>query len=232
MSVQADLSDEAVARFLRENPDYFQRFPGLITLLVLPHESGQAVSLVERQVALLKERNVDMRKRLTQLVGAANTNDSLFDKTRSLTLALLDVETLQDLDGVIEQSLRSGFKADDVACFVCCERRLPELKHVHRCASTRELPMLNLTQSTGTSCGPLRGDEYRRLFRRSDGAESSAALVQLRHKDLVGILAIGSHDSRRFSPDMGTLFVRYIGDVLARLLVRLLAAESEVHDRS
>ena len=231
MSIEADLTDEAVARFLRENPDYFQRYPGLLTLLELPHGSGQTVSLVERQVAVLRERNIDMRKRLTQLVGAANTNDTLFDKTRSLTLALLDVETLDGLDDVIEQSLKSGFRADDVACFVCSSKPLPELRNLHRCASTRDLPMLNLTQSTGTSCGPLRADEYKRLFRSSDGGESSAALVQLRHRELVGILAIGSRDARRFSPDMGTLFVRYIGDVLARLLVRLLS-EPEVHDRS
>jgi uncharacterized protein len=231
VSIEADLTDEAVARFLRENPDYFQRYPGLLTLLELPHESGQAVSLVERQVALLRERNIDMRKRLTQLVGTASTNDTLFDKTRSLTLALLDVETLEGLDEVVEQSLKAGFRADDVACFVCSERPLPELAHVHRCASARELPMLNLTQSTGTSCGPLRADEYKRLFGASDGSESSAALVQLRRRDLLGILAIGSRDARRFSPDMGTLFVRYIGDVMARLLVRLLG-EPEVHDRS
>jgi hypothetical protein len=214
-------SDEAVARFLRENPDYFQRYPGLLTLLELPHESGHAVSLVERQVALLRERNIDMRKRLTQLVGTATTNDNLFDKTRSLTLALLDATDLADLDGVIERSLRAGFRADDVGCFVAHPRPLSGLSHIRGCQGPSELPMLNLTQSTGTSCGPLRAEEYRRLF-ASDATEGSAALVQLRHRDLVGILAVGSRDSRRFSPDMGTLFVRYIGDVLARVLARLL----------
>jgi uncharacterized protein YigA (DUF484 family) len=215
-------SDEVVARFLRENPDYFQRYPGLLTLLDLPHESGQAVSLVERQVALLRERNIDMRKRLTQLVGTATTNDSLFDRTRTLTLALLDAESLTDLDSVIEHSLRAGFRADDVACFAVYPAPLSGLRHIHPVGSPSALPMLNLTQSTGTSCGPLRAEEYRRLFLDTDPAEGSAALVQMRHREFVGVLAIGSRDGRRFTPDMGTLFVRYIGDVLARLLDRLL----------
>jgi uncharacterized protein YigA (DUF484 family) len=223
VTAQEHVNDESVARFLRENPDYFQRYPGLLTLLQLPHTSGQAVSLVERQVALLRERNIDMRKRLTQLVGTASTNDSLFDKTRSLTLALLDVEDFAGLDAVIEESLRTGFKADDVACFVSQREPIPELRHVHRVDDTRDLPMINLTQSTGAACGPLRADEYRRLFHVADAGDASAAIVQLRHRDLVGILAIGSHDPRRFSPDMGTLFVRYIADVLARLIVRLSA---------
>jgi hypothetical protein len=224
VSASSDVNDETVARFLRENPDYFQRYPGLLTLLVLPHASGQAVSLVERQVAVLRERNIDMRKRLTQLVGAANTNDSLFDKTRALTLALLDVEDLAGLDAVLDASLKAGFRADDLACYLALDTRLPALRQIHRCASERELPMINLTQSTGTSCGPLRADEYRRLFRVDEAADASSALVQLRHRHIVGILAIGSRDSRRFSADMGTLFVRYIGDVLARTLARLLPA--------
>ena len=87
--------------------------------------------------------------------------------------------------------------------------------------------MLHLTQSTGTACGPLRGPEYKRLFNVPDAAEASAAIVQLRHADLVGVLAIGSRDPRRFSTEMGTLFVRYIGDVLARVLVRLLAVDGQ-----
>lgn len=224
MTTQTGIDDEAVARFLRENPDYFQRYPGILTLLELPHPSGQAVSLVERQVAVLRERNIDMRKRLTQLVGAASTNDSLFDKTRTLTLALLDVDDFAGLDAVIDESLKAGFRADDVACYLAVSTPIPRLRHVHGCDHSNELPMLNLTQSTGTSCGPLRAEEYRRLFRVADAVDASAALVQLRHRGLVGILAIGSRDPRRFSPDMGTLFVRYIGDVLARLIVRLLAA--------
>lgn len=227
MSAGSDINDETVARFLRENPDYFQRFPGLLTLLVLPHASGQAVSLVERQVAVLRERNIDMRKRLTQLVGAANTNDSLFDKTRALTLALLDVEGLAGLDAVLDASLKAGFRADDLACYLALDAPLPALNHIHRCDAERDLPMINLTQSTGTSCGPLRADEYRRLFRVDEVSETSAALVQLRHRHIVGILAIGSHDPRRFSPDMGTLFVRYIGDVLARTLARLLPSDGD-----
>ncbi len=78
--------------------------------------------------------------------------------------------------------------------------------------------MLQLTQTTGLSCGLLRGDEFQKLFGESASVDGSAALIRLRHGDLVGVLAIGSHDPMRFSPGMGTLFIRYIGDVLSRVL--------------
>jgi uncharacterized protein YigA (DUF484 family) len=71
------------------------------------------------------------------------------------------------------------------------------------------------------SCGLLRGDEFQTLFGAS-AIDGSAALIQLRHGDLIGVLAIGSRDPVRFSPEMGTLFIRYIGDVLSRVLARLL----------
>ena len=87
-------NEDTVMRYLRENPDFFGRHPMLLTDLSLPHDSGEAISLVERQVAILRERNIDMRRRLTHLVGAANTNDTLFEKTRRFTLNMLDCDDL------------------------------------------------------------------------------------------------------------------------------------------
>src|SRR5262245_13856598 len=93
--------EDAVMRYLRDNPDFFGRHPTLLTDLSLPHDSGQAISLVERQVAILRERNIDMRRRLTHLVGAANYNDSLFEKTRRFTLHALDCESLGAVDELL-----------------------------------------------------------------------------------------------------------------------------------
>ena len=69
----------------------------------------------------------------------------------------------------------------------------------------------------------MRGDEFQKLFGEAAANDGSAALIQLRHGDLIGVLAIGSRDPLRFSPEMGTLFIRYIGDVLSRVLARLLS---------
>ena len=91
-------NEDTVMRYLRENPDFFGRHPMLLTDLSLPHDSGEAISLVERQVAILRERNIDMRRRLTHLVGAANTNDTLFEKTRRFTLNMLDCDDLETVD--------------------------------------------------------------------------------------------------------------------------------------
>lgn len=215
-------NEEIVTRYLRENPDFFGRHPMLLTDLSLPHDSGQAISLVERQVAILRERNIDMRRRLTHLVGAANTNDTLFEKTRRFTLGILDCEDLDAIDTVLADTLIDDFAADQAQCFISHPNGFTSRRHLNHCSSAQELPLVHLTQTTGLSCGLLRGDEFQRLFGNAAKVDGSAALIRLHHGQLVGVLAIGSQDPMRFTPEMGTLFIRYIGDVLSRVLARLL----------
>lgn len=217
------LTDDAVMHYLREHSDFFGRHPLLLTDLSLPHDSGQAISLVERQVAILRERNIDMRKRLAHLVGAANINDTLFEKTRRFTLAILDADDLDGVDTVFANTLIEDFAADHARCFVTHPNAFTSRRHVVYCASAQEVPLTHLTQGAGSSCGMLRDDEFQRLFGDTARVNGSAALIPIRHGDLTGVLAIGSHDPQRYSPDMGTLFIRYIGDVLSRVLARLLS---------
>jgi len=224
----ADLrSEDAVMQYLRDNPDFFGRHPMLLTDLSLPHDSGQAISLVERQVAILRERNIDMRRRLNHLVGAANTNDSLFEKTRRFTLEMLECNDLAAIDRILTETLLDDFGADRARCFVSHPAAFESLPHLVYRASAQELPLVHLTQAAGLSCGLLRADEFARLFDDTPSTDGSAALIQLRHGELLGVLAIGSFDPLRFSPDMGTLFIRYIGDVLARVLTRTMRTDAE-----
>jgi uncharacterized protein len=216
------LNDDSVVRYLREHADFFGRHPTLLTDLSLPHDSGQAISLVERQVAILRERNIDMRKRLAHLVGAANINDALFEKTRRFTLTMLDADGLDAVDECVARTLIDDFAADHARCFFTHPTVFGSRPHLIYCSSAQELPLFHLTQGAGISCGMLRNDEFRKLFGNTTRIDGSAALIQIRHGDVIGVLAIGSNDPARFSPDMGTLFIRYIGDVLSRVLARLL----------
>ena len=91
-------SDQSVLDFLRQSPDFFLRHPSALSELSLPHESGDAVSLIERQIDILRERNVTMRKRMNELLQAARVNDEIFAKTRPLNLALLEVDSWPTVD--------------------------------------------------------------------------------------------------------------------------------------
>ena len=73
--------DEAsIVEYLRRDREFFLRHRTLLGELDLPHTSGKTISLVEHQVAILRERNVESRRRLNELIQQANTNDTIFAK--------------------------------------------------------------------------------------------------------------------------------------------------------
>ena len=218
--------DEQLVERLRGDPDFFLRHPSLLTDINLPHASGKAVSLVERQVSILRERNVDARRRMNELLQTARINDELFAKTRSLTLALLDADTLPALNEVLATFVLVDFEAD----FVCCHL-LGEGTTLDHIVSHREaIPFAHLLPGDAPVCTTLRTAELASVFPNAAHDDtSSAVLLPLdlsapasSHADaLTGALCIGSRDPQRFAADMDTLFVTYIAQVLAKVLARL-----------
>lgn len=213
------LTDAEVISYLRLDPDFFQRHVNLLSELNLPHESGAAVSLIERQIAILRERNMNMRRRMNDLMETAKNNETLFEKTRALTLELLHVEGLHALNEVLATYVLADFQAD----FVCCHLSRAHIQLDHLRGHEGALPHEPyLKTSSQPACATLRPDELARLFPIEEhGAEGSAVIAPLPFATGSGCLAIGSRDPAYFSSDMDTLFVSYIAEVLARVIARL-----------
>ncbi|MDF3931289.1 DUF484 family protein [Pseudomonas citronellolis] len=213
------LDAEQVAEYLRQHPEFFVEHDELIPEMRIPHESGSAVSLVERQVRLLRERNIEMRHRLAQLMDVARDNDRLFDKTRRLVLDLLDATSLEDVVSTVEDSLRHEFQVPFVSLILFSDNNLP----VGRSVSSAEAHQAigGLLSGGKTVCGVLRPHELTFLFGEAerDGV-GSAAVVSLTYQGLHGVLAIGSPDPQHYKSTLGTLFLGYVAEVLARVLPR------------
>lgn len=213
------LTDEVILDRLRADPDFFQRHPNLLSELNLPHDSGRAVSLIERQVAILRERNMQMRRRMNELLQAAKDNDELFGKTRTLTLELLNVRNWHELNEVLATFVLADFQAD----FVCCHlENVPVfLDHLH--SHEGDAPYRRFVRSNVPVCATLRAEELDVLFPiQTHDQDGSAVLAPLFWENGKGCLAIGSREPNRFTSDMDTLFVTYIGEVLSRVIQRLL----------
>lgn len=211
------LDSETVAAYLRLHPEFFIDHEELIPELRIPHQPGNAVSLVERQVKLLRERNIEMRHRLGQLMDVARDNDRLFDKTRRLVLDLLDASSLEEVVSCVEDSLRREFQVPFVSLILFSDAPLP----VGRSVSSAEAHQAigGLLAGGKTICGVLREHELNFLFGAEDGAQvGSAAVVSISHQGLHGVLAIGSADPQHYKSSLGTLFLGYIAEVLARVV--------------
>ena len=217
------LSDQEMLDYLRSNPDFFQRHATAIAELSLSHESGKAVSLIEHQVAILRERNMTMRRRMNELLHAARSNDEIFAKTRSLNLALLEVNSWHELNEVLATHVLVDFEADFVCAHLAAANLALALDHIQH--HVEHLPCLHLQNGGEASCTVLRQDELHDLFPMSDHDETgSAVLLKLKVREGSGVLCIGSRSPTRFAKNMDTLFVQYIADILAKVMNRLGAS--------
>jgi uncharacterized protein YigA (DUF484 family) len=214
-----DLDSAAVVDYLRLHPEFFVDHDELIPELRIPHQRGDTISLVERQVKLLRERNIEMRHRLSQLMDVARDNDRLFDKTRRLVLDLLDAASLEEVVSTVEDSLRHQFQVPFVSLILFSDAPLA----VGRSVSSAEAHQAigGLLAGGKTICGVLREHELNFLFGESEAKQiGSAAVVALTYQGLHGVLAIGSVDPQHYKSSLGTLFLGYIAEVLARVLPR------------
>jgi uncharacterized protein YigA (DUF484 family) len=224
-ALKAPLTEEDVRAFLRDNGDFLQRNPDLLDHLHVSHASGSAVSLVEKQVSVLRERNVDLRHRLKSLTANARENDKLYEQTRSLVLNLLDADSIAGLYRAFMHAMQHSFDVEFASMILFGDEpdegdyRVDSLEN----AKSSIGALLNGRKAI---CGALRKEEFNYLF-CADGAGhplnqgGSAAIMPLTDGTQVGLIAVGCSDANRYTSDMGVLFLSHIAEVILRLLPRL-----------
>ena len=220
---QIDPTEEVVREFLRDNPDFLDQNPDVLESLTLPHDSGSAVSLVERQVGVMRDRIKEMRGRLDNMLTTAHDNDLLFEKTKRLVLNLLDAKTLPAMVEVLYDSLGKDFAIDFYSLTLLGdENELPRtLARVSSLEKAND-QVGTLLSSNRAVCGVLREEEMTFLFGEKGLQVGSVAAVPLRYNNLYGILALGNADPNFYKSSMGTLFLSYISEVLNRVLPKHL----------
>jgi uncharacterized protein YigA (DUF484 family) len=222
------LNDTSVADYLQTYPDFFERNSALLAKLRLPHvrEGGSTISLVERQVEVLRERNQSLDRKLKELVDVARSNDALADRIHRLSQRLIRAKTLLETINAIETSLREDFDAMHSVLVLFLEDAKPleaEAGRFLRGASVvdEEIKMFDSLMTTGKPrCGQVRDVQRDYLFGKDSVEIGSVALTPLGVKGALGLLAIGASDAERFHPAMSTEFLSRIGELVTYALMR------------
>ncbi len=224
--------EEAVAEYLRAHPNFFAQHSALLADLTLPHNPGNATSLVERQVSILRDQNRRIRHELRELVHIARDNENLSNRIHRLTLALMDAAGLDDLLETLKQGLCEDFNADRVAIHLFAKPKKGAL------ASTIETldatfieqhdPRLAALQKVCERgqplCGRLTPEQLTYLSGEMEKL-TSFALIPLNANGCFGLVTIGSSSEDRFQPGMGTVFLTQLGEVLSRVFKVYLRIE-------
>jgi uncharacterized protein YigA (DUF484 family) len=199
---------DQVAAFLLLNPDFLENHPQVFEALDVPHPTGGAVSLVERQVAVLRERNRALTARLDAVIEAARRHDEQHRKLFELATALAVCRDLPALLHALDQHLRRDFGTDT-------------LRVLARCPQTVELPLLaDLDADTfaadieRSKARCLPAAELGAVRSYLDAQTASAAVLPLAAGGAPALLLLGAHDAERFSPDLGTLLLERLAQLV------------------
>jgi hypothetical protein len=223
----AEVDEAAVASYLSATPEFFDRHAQLLAKIRLPDMRGgpSTVSLLERQVEVLRERSRQLERKVKDFVDVARENDALGLRVLALARRLIAARDQMAVVAAIESALREDFGAGQSVLVLAAGHvpaGIPESRFLR--VVPADLPALRsfetLFAACKPRCGQLRDSQREFLFGADAAAIGSVALVPLGDKGSLGLLACGSHDSQRFNPTMSTDFLAHIGELIAAALAR------------
>jgi uncharacterized protein YigA (DUF484 family) len=218
-----ETEEESIAAYLQHNPDFFERHHAVLARLRLPHaRGGSTISLVERQIEVLREKHAAVEAKLAEFVRVARANDALADKLHRFTRQLLRAGSREGVIATMESGLRVDFDAfHSVLVLIGSHPDVTPQRFVRVVrADDPNLKSFETLFSNGKPrCGQARDSQREFLFGSDANDIGSVALVPLGEKGSIGLLALGSTDRDRFHPGMSTEFLARMADLIADALM-------------
>lgn len=216
------MKSEDVARYLRDNPQFFEEYADMMSQVVIPHpHGGRAISITERQILTLREKLRQLEGRLAEMIRFGEENDAIAEKVHRLSLALLAARGAEAVLRELYSHLIEDFAVPHVAVRLWDLPRPGEGIEFQTVSETVRGVASGLAQPY---CGASQGFEMTRWFGDSGSHLRSLALVPLRQgQQTAGLLVLASEDGQRFYPEMGTLYLARIGELASVALLRELA---------
>lgn len=199
---------ENVAEYLQQNPEFFNEHPEILAELLIPHpHGGRTISLSERQMLVLRERVKELEKKLYDWMLNATENEALQSKVHQYTLTLFAVHDLTTLKEVATRNLRDIFSIPHATMQLWAEQ--PPSAEIIAFADQHGKPV----------CAHQPVHDTQLWFGEIAQHLRSFAYLPLRHETrTIGMLIVASEDERRFYPEMGTLFLQRIAELVSSAL--------------
>ena len=214
-------SDE-VAKYLQDNPQFFEEHAELISHMVIPHpHSGRTISITERQMLSLRDKNKQLEGKMGELLQFGEENDTISEKMHRLGVAMIAAASFQSVLHTLNFHLRDDFAIPHVALRLWGQaesaEEWPEFAEV-----SEELQVFAETLGQ-PYCGSTSGFETSSWFGDASKHVRSQALIAMRNGGgTIGMIALGSEETQRFYSGMGTLYLERLGEMASAALARVL----------
>jgi uncharacterized protein YigA (DUF484 family) len=216
------MKSSEVAQYLLDNPQFFEEHADLLTNIVIPHpHGGRAISITERQMLSLRDKNRQLEGKMGELLEFGEENDTIGEKMHRLGVAMIAASTFQSVLHTLNLHLRDDFAIPHVAVRLWDlpegPTELPEFAAV-----SEELQGFAETL-VQPYCGSTAGFETSSWFGDCARHLRSQALIAMRNGGgTIGLIALGSEEAQRFYSGMGTLYLERLGEMASAALARVL----------
>ena len=216
--------EESIISYLNAHRDFFARHPEVLARLSIPHdESGSTISLIERQVGVLRDENSRLRRKFHDLLATARANETLGERVHPACAAFTAVRSMDDFWDGLSARLGQFFDVAYVDLKIARAGAGPEGPGWVDADEPRYRRLYDRVAHGKSACDDrLAKDLLEFLFLKNAPRVGSCALVPVGGRKPTGILALGAEEADRFRADLGTLYLDRLGEILGATLARLL----------
>ncbi len=221
-----ELDEQQVADYLLLHPEFFNNNASLLNELRIPHAAGSAVSLIERQVQVLREKNQYFEDKLHEMVDAVHDNQRLNLSLQRLAVNLFMVDGIDDIIATVSEELRHKLQVDVVSFNLFSEDEDRLAQQPERYVSRKRFGsqvLAKVIDNKAIQCGRLQGEPLDILFGKDAEGVASAAVLPLCLADTFGLLAVGSADEQHYHPGMGTDYLQQLGELVSAAMRQYIA---------
>ena len=214
-------TENLVADYLKNNLDFFVKNPAILAELKIPHEHGGAISLVEKQLTVLREQNQETNKKIHELIEIATQNEELARRMHQLALTLIDADNPKDIFSTMYDNLKKNFHADRVIVRLFANPAFIDSSATGEFVgkeSIEESLFKRIIEKREPLSGKMKHQQQVFLFGDDGDDIASSVMIPLHGVGWGGILAIGSFDAERFQPGMGIELLANLGEILSFII--------------
>ncbi|MEW9797931.1 DUF484 family protein [Alteromonas sp. CYL-A6] len=203
------ISVREVRQFLQANPTFLADNPDLLEILEVPHGPQGSISLVQIQSEQLRKKLRHLNFKLNQLIGIAKQNEKIYRVYTDLNVQLLRCKSVAEVQYTLEDVLQERLSLSSAI--------IKSFKGPHAVSELQKRLFTEKRFRDSTFFfGRLSQHERQVLF--EDAPAESVALILLGDDKDLGILAISSDNASHFTPDMDTLLLKQLQQVLNIIL--------------
>ncbi|HEY0915859.1 MAG TPA: DUF484 family protein [Solimonas sp.] len=212
------LNEREVVAYLKAHPDFLTRHPDLLEAIEMRHKAGSAVSLIERQVDVLRAKNQRLEDKLERLLAAAHDNEKRAENVQRLARTLMRAPSLAAVTVGLAKCMREDFGIEET--FIGLSSTQYKRHDIDGLVSVEPDGKIarafeNFFRTRLIECGPLAADKAKLLFPKAESLPASAAIIPLEKEKHLGMIALGAVDPERFQPRQGKLFLEMTAELVA-----------------